>query len=196
MENTKLIELRRAYETELTAGRYSTAEQVCWRALEICGYGGPRRKFSYWLTSVGLKTGMVEEESLWQWACSLADIYYELGRYSEAEPVYARLAVIWMSSPSELKGRAAKAHSVLPELLRKLAAAEAVMGKERRAGKHWKLAKKLSGKCNGVSASLSLRSLDGGKMPASAAILRGATSRKLFSRWESIAARRRSRRSR
>jgi tetratricopeptide (TPR) repeat protein len=196
MENTKLVELRRAYETELAAGRYSTAEQVCWRALEICGYGGPRRKFSYWLTSVRLNKGMVEEESLWQWACSLADIYYELGRYSEAEPVYARLAVIWMSSPSELKGRAAKAHSVLPELLRKLAGAEAVMGKERRAGKHWKLAKKLSGKCNGVSAGLSLRSLDGGKMPAPAAILRGATSRKLFSRWESIAARRRSRRSR
>jgi hypothetical protein len=196
MENTRLIELRRAYKTELTAGRYSTAEQVCWRALEICGYGGPRRKFSYWLTSVGLKKGMLEEESLWQWACSLADIYYELGRYSEAEPVYARLAVIWMSSPSELKGRAAKAHSVLPELLRKLAGAEAVMGKERRAGKHWKLAKKLSGKCNGVSAGLSLRSLDGGKMPAPATILRGATSRKFFSRWESIAARRRFRRSR
>jgi hypothetical protein len=191
MENTKLIELRRAYETELAAGRYSTAEQVCWRALEICGYGGPRRKFSYWLTSVGLKTGMVEEESLWQWACSLADIYYELGRYSEAEPVYARLAVIWMSSPSELKGRAAKPHSVLPELLRKLAGAEAFVGKEQRAGNHWKLAKKLSGKCNGVSAGLSLRSLDGGKIPAPATILRGATSRKLFSRWEAIAARRR-----
>jgi len=191
MENTKLIELRRAYETELAAGRYSTAEQVCWRALEICGYGGPRRKFSYWLTSVRLKTGMVEEEWLWQWACSLADIYYELGRYSEAEPVYARLAVIWMSSPSEFKGRAAKPHSVLPELLRKLAGAEAFVGKEQRAGNHWKLAKKLSGKCNGVSAGLSLRSLDGGKIPAPATILRGATSRKLFSRWESIAARRR-----
>jgi hypothetical protein len=191
MENTKLIELRRAYETELAAGRYSTAEQVCWRALEICGFGGPRRKFSYWLTSVRLKTGMVEEESLWQWACSLADIYYELGRYSEAEPVYARLAVIWMSSPSEFKGRAAKPHSVLPELLRKLAGAEAFVGKEQRAGNHWKLAKKLSGKCNGVSAGLSLRSLDGGKIPAPATILRGATSRKLFSRWESIAARRR-----
>jgi hypothetical protein len=196
MENTKLIELRRAYETELTAGRYSTAEQVCWRALEICGYGGPRRKFSYWLTSVRLKKGMVEEESLWQWACSLADIYYELGRYSEAEPVYARLAMIWMSSPSELNGRGAKAHSVLPELLRKLAVAEAFVGKEQRAGNHWKLAKKLSGKCNGVSAGLSLRSLDGSKMPAPAAILRGATSRKLFSRWESIAARRRFWRSR
>ena len=191
MENTKLIELRRAYETELAAGRYSTAEQVCWRALEICGYGGPRRKFSYWLTSVGLKTGMVEEESLWQWACSLADIYYELGRYSEAEPVYAKLAVIWMSSPSEFKGRAAKPHSVLPELLRKLAGAEAFVGKEQRAGNHWKLAKKLSGKCNGVSAGLSLRSLDGGKIPAPATIFRGATSRKLFSRWEAIAARRR-----
>jgi hypothetical protein len=196
MENTKLIELRRAYETELAAGRYSTAEQVCWRALEICGYGGPRRKFSYWLTSLRLKTGMVEEESLWQWACSLADIYYELGRYSEAEPVYARLAVIWMSSPSEFKGRAAIPHSVLPELLRKLAGAEAFVGKEQRAGNHWKLAKKLSGKCNGVSAGLSLRSLDGCKIPAPTTILRGATSRKLFSRWESITARRRSRRSR
>jgi len=191
MENTKLSELRRAYETGLAAGRYSTAEQVCWRALEICGFGGPRRKFSYWLTSVRLKRGMVEEESLWQWACSLADIYYELGRYSEAEPVYARLAVIWMSSPSEFKGRAAKPHSVLPELLRKLAGAEAFVGKEQRAGNHWKLAKKLSGKCNGVSAGLSLRSLDGGKIPAPATILRGATSRKLFSRWESIAASRR-----
>jgi tetratricopeptide (TPR) repeat protein len=190
MENTKLIELRRAYETELAAGRYSTAERVCWRALEICGYTGPRRKFSYWLTSVRLKNGMVEEESLWRWACSLADIYYELGRYSEAEPVYARLAVIWMSSPSELRGRGAKGHSALPELLRKLAGAEAFVGKEQRAGKHWKLAKKLSGKCN-VAVGLSLRSLNGGKMPAPATILRGATSRKLFSRWESIAGRRR-----
>src|SRR5260370_27124022 len=137
MENTKLIELRRAYETELAAGRYSTAEQVCWRALEICGYGGPRRKFSYWLTSVRLKKAMAEEKSLWQWACSLADIYYDLGRYSEAEPVYARLAVIWMSSPSELKGRAAKAHSVLPELLRKLACPERFLGNEDATRKHW-----------------------------------------------------------
>jgi tetratricopeptide (TPR) repeat protein len=196
MENTKLIELRRAYEAELAAGRYSTAEQVCWRALEICGYGGPRRKFSYWLTSVRSKKGMAGAESLWQWACSLADIYYELGRYSEAEPVYARLAVIWMSSPSELKGRGAKAHSVLPELLRKLAVAEAFVGKEQRAGNHWKLAKELSGKCNGVSAGLSRRSLNGSKMPAPATISRGATSRKLFSRWESITAHRRFRRSR
>jgi tetratricopeptide (TPR) repeat protein len=191
MEYTKLIELRRAYKTELAAGRYSTAEQVCWRALEICGYRGSHRGFSYWLTSGRLDKGMAEEESLWQWACSLADIYYELGRYAEAEPIYARLAVMWMSSPSDLKGRASKTHSVLSDLLRKLAGAEAFIGKERRAGKHWKLAKKLSGKCNGVSAGLSLRSLDGGKMPATTTILRGATSRKLFSRWQSISARRR-----
>src|SRR5260370_41845746 len=103
MENTKLIELRRAYETELAAGRYSTAEQVCWRALEICGFGGPRRKFSYWLTSVrlktgmvGLKTGRVEEESVGQWACSLADIYYARGRDSAAEPGSSRRAAIWI----------------------------------------------------------------------------------------------------
>src|SRR5258708_12277846 len=108
---------------------------------------------------------MAEEKSLWQWACSLADIYYDLGRYSEAEPVYARLAVIWMSSPSELKGRAAKAHSVLPELLRKLAGAEAFVGKEHPAGKHWKLAKKLSGKCNGLSPAPSPRALSAPQTP-------------------------------
>ena len=196
MENTKLIELRRAYDKELAAGRYSTAEQVCWRALETYGCGGPHSKFSYWLTSLRLKKGATEEEPLWQWACSLADIYYELGRYSEAEPIYARLAVIWMSSPADLKEKASKAHSVLPELLRKLAGAEAFVGKERRAGKHWKLAKKLSGKSKGVSVDLPSSSLAGGKLAATTILLRGATSRKLFSRWESIAVRRRSWRNR
>src|SRR5258708_19142166 len=101
---------------------------------------------------------------------------------------------MWMGATWELKGRAAKAHSVLPELLRKLAGAEAFVGKEQRAGKHWKLAKKLSGKCNGVSAGLSLRSLDVVTSRRRHTISRGATSRKLFSRWESIAAHRRFRR--
>jgi tetratricopeptide (TPR) repeat protein len=146
MENTRLIELRRAYATELAAGRYSTAEQVCWDALEICGYRGPCRKFSYWLNSARLKESMPEEVGrLWQWACSLADIYYELGRYTEAEPLYARLAVLWMSLSSESKGRAGT-RALFPDLLRKLAASEAFIGKERRAGKHWTLAKVLSGK--------------------------------------------------
>src|SRR5258707_9947909 len=99
MENTKLIELRRVYETELAAGRYSTAEQVCWRALEICGYGGPPREFSYWITSLRFKKGMGDEEAVWQRAYSLAGIYYELGRNSEAAPAYARLPVLWMRSP-------------------------------------------------------------------------------------------------
>ena len=146
MENTKLIELRRVYATEFASGRYSSAEQVCWHALEICGYRGPRPKFSYWLTSVRLKESVWEDVVwLWRWACFLADIYYELGKYTEAEPVYARLAVLWMSLPSELKGRA-ETRALLPDLLRKLAAAEAFIGKERRAGKHWTLAKVLSGK--------------------------------------------------
>jgi hypothetical protein len=145
MENTKLIELRRVYATELAAGRYSSAERVCWHALEICGYRGPRPKFSYWLSSARLKESVWEEVWLWQWACFLADIYYELGKYTEAEPVYARLAVLWMSLPSELKGRA-ETRALLPDLLRKLAAAEAFIGKEWRAGKHWTLAKVLSGK--------------------------------------------------
>jgi hypothetical protein len=146
MENTKLIELRRVYATELAAGRYSSAEQVCWLALEICGYRGVRRKFSYWLTSTRLKEGTWEEVAwLWKWARFLGDIYYELGKYSEAEPVYARLAVLWMSLPSQLKGQA-ETRALLPDLLRKLAAAEAFIGKERRAGKHWTLAKVLSGK--------------------------------------------------
>jgi hypothetical protein len=146
MENTKLIELRRVYATELAAGRYSSAEQVCWLALEICGYRGARRKFSYWLTFTRLKEGPWEEIAWsWKWACLLADIYYELGKYSEAEPVYARLAVLWVSLPSELKGQA-ETRALLPDLLRKLAAAEAFIGKERRAGKHWTLAKVLSGK--------------------------------------------------
>jgi hypothetical protein len=145
MENTKLIELRRVYATELAAGRYSSAEQVCWLALEICGYLGTRRKFSYWLTSTRLKEGTEEVAWLWKWARFLGDIYYELGKYSEAEPVYARLAVLWMSLPAQLKGRA-ETRALLPDLLRKLAAAEAFIGKERRAGKHWTLAKVLSGK--------------------------------------------------
>ena len=146
MENTKLIELRRVYATELAAGRYSSAEQVCWLALEICGYRGARRRFSYWLTSTRLKEGTWEEVAwLWKWACFLGDIYYELGKYSEAEPVYARLAVLWMSLPSQLKGQA-ETRALLPDLLRRLAAAEAFIGKERRAGKHWTLAKVLSGK--------------------------------------------------
>jgi tetratricopeptide (TPR) repeat protein len=146
MENTKLIELRRVYAMELAVGRYSTAERVCWDALEICGYRGPCRKFSYWLNSTQLKESMPEElVRLWQWACFLADIYYELGRYTEAEPLYARLAVLWMSLSSDPKGRAGT-RALLPDLLRKLAAAEAFIGKERRAGKHWTLAKVLSGK--------------------------------------------------
>src|SRR5258708_14251022 len=98
---------------------------------------------------------------------------------------------MWMGATWELKGRAAKAHSVLPELLRKLAGAEAFVGKEQPAGKHWKLAKKLSGKCNGVSAGLSLRSLHGGKMPPPATISSAATSRKLISSLERIPAHRR-----
>ena len=146
MENTKLIELRRVYAAELAAGRYSSAERVCWLALEICGYRGARRKLSYWLTSTRLKEGTWEDVAwLWKWARFLGDIYYELGKYSEAEPVYARLAVLWMSLPSELKGQA-ETRALLPDLLRRLAAAEAFIGKERRAGKHWTLAKVLSGK--------------------------------------------------
>jgi hypothetical protein len=190
MENTRLIELRGVYAKELATGRYLTAEQVCWRALEICGYRGSRRKFSYWLTTARLQVGMkAEEESLWQWACLLADIYYGLGRYSEAEPIYARLAVTWMSSTPDLMG--AKTRSVLPDLLRKLAGAEAFIGKERRAGKHWKLAKQLAGKSNGVSAGLSLRSGEGGRMSMTPTILRDPTSRRLFSRWEPIITHRR-----
>lgn len=190
MENTRLIELRRLYEKELATGRYSTAEQVCWRALEICGYRGSRRKFNYWLTTARLNVGMeVEEEWLCQWACSLADIYYGLGRYPEAEPIYARLAVMWMSSPSNLMG--AKTHSVLPDLLRKLAGAEAFIGKERRAGRHWELAKQLSGKSKGASARFSSRSVEGGRMSLMPAILRGPTSRGLFSRWDSMTGQRR-----
>ncbi|HYZ71499.1 MAG TPA: hypothetical protein VE641_00360 [Chthoniobacterales bacterium] len=146
MEQTRLIELRKVYATELAAGRYSSAEQVCWLALEICGYRGTLRKFSYWLTSTRLKEGTCEEVAwLWKWACFLGDIYYELGKYSEAEPVYARLEFLWISLPSQLKGQA-ETRALLPDLLRKLAAAEAFIGKERRAGKHWTLAKVLSGK--------------------------------------------------
>jgi hypothetical protein len=147
MENTMLTELRRVYAMDLAAGRYSSAEQVCWHALEICGYRGPRRRFSYWLTSACLKGGKLEGEGyLWQWACLLADIYYELGKYAEAEPVYSRLAIIWMGLPSELKEQASETRGLLPDLLRRLAGAEAFVGKERRAKKHWTLAKALSGK--------------------------------------------------
>jgi hypothetical protein len=185
MENTRLIELRGVYAKELATGRYLTAEHVCWRALEICGYCGSRRKFSYWLTTARLQVGMkAEEEPLWQWACLLADIYYGLGRYTEAEPIYARLAVMWMSSTPDLMG--AKTHSVLPDLLRKLAGAEAFIGKNRRAGKHWKLAKQLAGKSKRVPAVFLLRSLEFGRMPITSTIVRGPISSKLFSRWESV----------
>ena len=190
MENTRLIELRGVYAKELATGRYLTAEQVCWRALEICGYRGSRRKFSYWLTTARLQVGMMaEEESLWQWAGLLADIYYGLGRYSEAEPIYAWLAVMRMSSTPDLMG--AKTHPVLPDLLRKLAGAEAFIGKERRAGKHWKLAKQLAGRSKGVSADFSSRSLGSGRMSMTPTILRGPTSSRLFGRWESVVNRRR-----
>jgi hypothetical protein len=149
MENTRLTELRTRYDTELTAGRYSCAEQACWCALEICGYRGPRRQFSCWLISSGLGA-----EAVWlrEWACLLADIYYELGKYAEAEPVYAWLAVVWMSVPAELKSDASGPRALLPDLLRKLAGAEAFVGKEQRAGRHWMMAKRLSGNRARVSA--------------------------------------------
>jgi hypothetical protein len=174
MENTKLIELGRAYETELAAGRYSSAEQVCWHALEICGYRGPRWKFNHWLTTTRLREARREEAVwLWQWACLLADIYYELGKYTEAEPVYARLALVWMSLPSELKGQASETRALLPDLLRKLAGAEAFIGKERRAGKHWVLAKTLSGRRTVVLAPKRNGASFTGPLPSSRA---GVTS--------------------
>jgi tetratricopeptide (TPR) repeat protein len=190
MENTRLIELRRAYATELAAGRYSTAEQVCWDALEICGYRGPRRKLSYWLNSARLKESMREEVVwLWRWARFLADIYYELGKYTEAEPLYARLAVLWMSLSSELKGRA-ETRALLPDLLRKLAAAEAFIGKERRAGKHWTLAKALSGK------QISAQTVDAAAFASgSVGSSRTGATRSLSSRSVSCTSRRRFRRS-
>jgi hypothetical protein len=153
MENTKLIGLRMSYDIELAAGRYSCAEQVCWHALEICGYCGARQQFSCWLISAGSKAGLgVEAVWLWEWAGLLADIYYELGQYAEAEPVYAWLAVVWMGLPAELKSDASGMRALLPDLLRKLAGAEAFVGKEQRAGKHWLMAKRLSGKRVVVSA--------------------------------------------
>ena len=199
MENTKLIELRRVYATELAAGRYSSAEQVCWLALENCGYRGARRKFSYWLTSTRLKEGTWKEVAwLWKWACFLADIYYELGKYSEAEPVYARLAVLWMSLPSELKGQA-ETRALLPDLLRKLAAAEAFIGKERRAGKHWTLAKVLSGKQISTQtvdgAAFAIGSADSSRTGARRMRPRQGHGRSSFRRVESFSRRNRFRRS-
>jgi hypothetical protein len=145
MENTKLSELRSAYETDVVEGRYLAAEHVCWRALAICGYRGPRQKFSLWLRPARLKTAAGGWEApLWQWACLLADTYYELGRYEAAEPVYARLALACMTA--NLTGEGQRVHPLLPDLLRKLAGAEAFVGKERRAGQHWNLAKSLSGR--------------------------------------------------
>ena len=190
MENTKLIELRRGYEKELNAGRYSSAERVCWDALEICGYRGPHREFSCWLTSAGMKEGPREEGVwLWQWARLLADIYYELGKYTEAEPVYAKLAVLWMSLPSELKGRA-EARALLPDLLRKLAAAEAFIGKEWRAGKHWTMAKVLSGKRISAhtvpEATFATGSVGSGIADVRSMLPREGPSRKSFRRGESF----------
>ena len=203
MEITKLTELRSAYEANVTEGRYSAAEEVCWRALEICGYRGSPRKLGDWLTTGRRRRDMHREEpALWQWAWLLAEAYYELGRYEEAEPVYAWLAAIWMESHSGLQSEVPTAGQVLPDLLRKLAGTQAFLGKERRAGEHWKLAERLSGQRNGVrvpkgdGVHLALRSSDGGRMPATTMISRGATARRLFSRWESIAAHRRFRRNR
>jgi hypothetical protein len=199
MENTRLTELRRRYETDLGAGRYSCAEQVCWHALEICGYRGPRRQFSCWLISTGSKAGLGEEAVwLWEWACLLADIYYELGRYAEAEPVYAWLAVVWMSLPAELKSHASGSRTLLPDLLRKLAGAEAFVGKEQRAGRHWMMAKRLSGKRAVVSAqhrdgtSSAVRSLPSSRVGMTR-LSRGVGHS--FSRWQSLSRQRRFRRS-
>ena len=201
MENAKLIELRRAYDTELIAGRYSSAEQICWDALEICGFHRPHRKFSYWLTSAGLKEGPRQEAVwLWQWACLLADIYYELGKYTEAEPVYARLVVVWMAWPSEVKGQAFESRALLPDLLRKLAGAEAFVGKEWRAGKHWVLAKSLSGKSVMITApkrngaSFAGGSLLSSRFGARSGLPRDGQVRSCFRRGKSFARRSRFRR--
>jgi hypothetical protein len=199
MENTRFIELRRTYDTELAAGRYSCAEQICWQAIEICGYRGPRRQFSCWLSSAGSKAGLgVEAVCLWEWAGLLADIYYELGRYAEAEPVYAWLVVVWMSLPRELKGYASGTRALLPDLLRKLAGTEAFVGKEQRAGKHWVMAKRLSGKRAVVSAlERNGTSFAVGSLPSRARVT--DTLREGFgygfSRWPSLSRHRRFRRS-
>jgi hypothetical protein len=199
MENTKLIELRSTYDGELAAGRYSGAEQICWRALEICGYRGPRRQFSCWLISAGSKAGLgVEAVGLWEWACLLADVYYELGKYAEAEPVYAWLAVVWMSLPAELKSDASETRALLPDLLRKLAGAEAFVGKERRAGRHWMMAKRLSGKRVVVSAQeRDGTSFTTGSLPSSRAGVPKTPRERFgnnFSRWPSLSRHRRFRR--
>jgi hypothetical protein len=203
MENTKLAELRRAYEMDVIAGRYSTAEQTCWRALEICGFRGPQRKFSYWLTTARLKVPTnVEEKPLWQWAYALADTYYELGRYIDAEPIYTSLLVVWMSSQPSSKGQSPKPERLLPDLLRKLAGAEAFIGKERRAGKHWKLAQRLSGRFRNVSlikgdkVNSMLRPIASNRLGARTTMSRGGTGTSWFSRSGSSVGRRRFRRNR
>jgi hypothetical protein len=201
MENTRLIELRSAYDTELAAGRYSCAEQICWHALEMCGYRGPRRQFSCWLISAPPKVGLgVEEVRLWEWACLLADIYYELGKYAEAEPVYAWLAVVWISLPAELKSKNSGARGLLPDLLRKLAGAEAFVGKEQRAGKHWMMAKRLSGNRAVVCApERNETSLAVGSLPSSRGGVANSPAREgfghSFGRWQSLSRNRRFRRS-
>jgi hypothetical protein len=201
MDNTRLIERRRTYDTELAAGRYSCAEQICWQALEICGYGGPRRQFSCWLSSAGSKAGL-GPEAVWlrEWAGLLADVYYELGRYAEAEPVYAWLAVAWMSLPRELKGYASGTPALLPDLLRKLAGTEAFVGKEQRAGKHWMMAKRLAGKRAVVSAPDRSGTILAkvASLPRSRAGLADTLRGRLghgFSRWPSVSRHRRFRRS-
>jgi hypothetical protein len=196
MENTRLTELRTRYDTELAAGRYSCAEQICWHALEICGYRGPRQHFSCWLISASSKASLgVEAVWLCEWACLLADIYYELGKYAEAEPVYAWLAVVWMTLPAKLKSDASGPRALLPDLLRKLAGAEAFVGKEQRAGRHWMMAKRLSGKRAVVPA----RERDGtsfavGSLPSSRAGVKNIRRQGFghsLSRWQSLSRNRR-----
>jgi hypothetical protein len=197
MENTKLAELGRAYKAAVIAASYSTAEQTCWQALEICGFRGPRGKFSYWLTTGCPRAAINKHGPLWQWAYALADNYYELGRYLDAEPIYASLLVVWMSSQLSSKGQSARSHRLLPDLLRKLAGSEAFIGKERRAGQHWQLAKRLSGRARNVSVikedktNSTLIPTTSNRVASRTTMLKGGLGSSLFSRSGSLLGRRR-----
>jgi len=59
-----LEQLFKLYEAYMAAKRYLQAEQVCLRALNLCGYQS------------------------WAWAYFLAETYYPRGMHAEAEPYY------------------------------------------------------------------------------------------------------------
>ena len=147
MENTNLTELFNLYEGYAADRRFSTAERICWQALEICGYKGPPLAFDYWLATT-LRNHSANRDQLLVWANFLADTYYERGMYAEAEPIYSQIVAILMASKMDSGVITRIALPELSDALRKLAGAEAFLAKTEEARLHWRLADDLPTKAH------------------------------------------------